>query len=389
MHGFYGLICGGKKYRTLLEGESKEHFGIKHVFFVSSGKAALALILLALRGLSKKKRVIIPAYTCFSVPSSILKAGLEIVLCDIDPVTFDFDRESLKEKITQETLCVLTTHLFGIPADVEGLNKLCAGKEIFVVEDSAQAMGGEHSGRKLGTIGDVGFFSLGRGKNITCGTGGIIVTDNDSIAEAVARQCDKLKETSLNEDVLNFLQLCLMSVFTRPSLYWLPAAMPLLKLGETIYYRDFPIHILSARRATLLRRWRDRLRDSNSVRAKNALELADRVGKPDLRNRTIPYLRFPILVKNKETRELIYGRSKAKGLGLSLMYPTPVNEIEAIRANFPGQMFPGAQKIAERLLTLPTHHLLQPKDGEAIGNLFTSTESAQCSQPAILGSEEL
>ena len=79
--------------------------------------------------------------------------------------------------MTDETLCVLAIHLFGIPANLDRIKKLCRKKDIFIVEDAAQAMGGEYKGGMLGTIGDVGFYSLGRGKNITCGSGGIIVTE--------------------------------------------------------------------------------------------------------------------------------------------------------------------------------------------------------------------
>ena len=75
------------------------------------------------------------------------------------------------------------THLFGIPSDVDRTRRICEEKGIFLVEDAAQAMGVEHGGRKLGTLGDVGFFSLGRGKNISCGSGGIILTSSADIAE--------------------------------------------------------------------------------------------------------------------------------------------------------------------------------------------------------------
>ena len=253
MQGLIGLVSNGEKYRKRLEKEVREHFGVKHAFLVSSGKAALTLILLTLQDLSKKKRVVIPAYTCFSVPSSVVKAGAEIIPCDVDPATFDFDYDSLERKVTSDTLCVLAIHLFGIPADLDRIKKICAGADTFVVEDAAQAMGGQLNGKMLGTIGDVGLYSLGRGKNITCGSGGIVVTNSDFMAEALTRHYTKLEESSFVEDLQNLLQLSLMSFFIRPSFYWLPAAMPFLKLGQTFFYKDFPIHKLSGRRAALFK----------------------------------------------------------------------------------------------------------------------------------------
>ncbi len=84
-YGVAGAFVGGKRFLRQIEGELREYFGVKHVFLLSSGKAALYLILRALHSLSpERNKVLIPAYTCFSVPSAIVKAGLGISLCDIN-----------------------------------------------------------------------------------------------------------------------------------------------------------------------------------------------------------------------------------------------------------------------------------------------------------------
>jgi dTDP-4-amino-4,6-dideoxygalactose transaminase len=143
---------------------------------------------------------------------------LEIVPCDIDPATLDYDYDCLQRVVTDETLCVLAIHLFGIPADLHRIKKLCRDKDIFIVEDAAQAMGGRYHGGMLGTFGDVGFFSLGRGKNITCGSGGIIITGNDAIAAALQRRYAEVEETPLGEDIKNFIEICLVSLLIKPEL---------------------------------------------------------------------------------------------------------------------------------------------------------------------------
>jgi len=109
LHGLAGVLYG-KRYLNRLSEEFKDYFGVGSVFFVSSGRAALYLILQALKSLSPKQQVVIPAYTCFSVPSAIVKAGLKVTLCDVDPETFDFDRNQLEKTIGQDTLCVIPTH---------------------------------------------------------------------------------------------------------------------------------------------------------------------------------------------------------------------------------------------------------------------------------------
>ncbi len=158
LHGASGIFFG-ERYIKNLEGEIKTYFGIKHAFFVSSGKAALYLILKALKSLSPDKpEVLIPAYTCFSVPSAVVKAGLKVSLSDIDISTYGFNYELLKKSINENTLCVVPNHLFGIPSDMESTKNLCREKGMFVVEDAAQAMGGKYRNDKLGTLSDVGFF---------------------------------------------------------------------------------------------------------------------------------------------------------------------------------------------------------------------------------------
>jgi dTDP-4-amino-4,6-dideoxygalactose transaminase len=368
--GLVGILFGDRDIAKL-EFEIKEYFGVKHVFLVSSGKAALTLILLALKRLSNRRQVLIPAYTCFSVPSAIVKAGLQVALCDINPANFDFDQKLLKEAINENTLCVVPHHLFDIPADMDRVTSLCKERGIFVVEDVAQAMGGSYREKKLGTIGDVGFFSLGRGKNITCGSGGIIITNSDRVAEAIAGHYLGLEEAGVMEAVKEFCRLALMSMFIHPRLYWLPAGIPSLQLGQTLFYKDFPIRKMSGMNAGVLHHWRNRLAESNRTRAKTAAYFSERLRLKSVQDTPIPYLRLPILVDSPEVRGRVHLLSRKMGLGITPMYPTPINEIEELRTTFKGRMFPSASRVAERLLTIPTHGLLSDKDKKNMCRLFT------------------
>jgi perosamine synthetase len=119
-----------------LEREFVEHFSIRQAFAVSSGKAALTLILRALTALTGRRKVILPAYACYSIPSSIIKAGLDVIPCDIGKDSFDYDYDQLASMLEGDVLCVLSVHLFGIPSDTARLNELCRPKGIFVVEDA-------------------------------------------------------------------------------------------------------------------------------------------------------------------------------------------------------------------------------------------------------------
>lgn len=359
-----------------LEEEIRRHFGVGHVFLVSSGTAALTLALMALRSFSGRTEAVIPAYTCFSVPAAVLRAGLRPALCDINPSTFDFDHALLEHTLNANTLCVVAHHLFGIPADIERIRALCGARRIFLVEDAAQAMGGEFNGRRLGTLGDIGIFSLGRGKNITCGSGGIIVTNSDRIAAAIDRCYRDVPAPSLPEVVRDFVQFALMALFIRPRLYWIPAALPFLRLGQTIFPRTIPLRRLSGMKAGLLHNWQSRLARSNRIRSETAAYFSRRLRLGPPCGASHPCVRLPILVETAKAKEQIQSAAQARGLGVGVAYPAPISEIPEVRAVVNGQRFPTARGVADRLLTLPTHHWLSEHDKRAITNLWGDLPSA-------------
>jgi dTDP-4-amino-4,6-dideoxygalactose transaminase len=282
--------------------------------------------------------------------------------------------------LNEKTLCVIPTHLFGIPSDMNQIKSFCRKRDIFVVEDAAQAMGGKYNGKFLGTIGDVGFFSLGRGKNITCGSGGIIVTNSDIIASSIAKKVSCLKGHKLTETIKEFLEVMSLTIFIHPSLYWFPTGLSLLRLGETVFHKEFPIRRLSGMQAGFLRGWQKKLEESNRIRQENSEYFLNRLM---LRSKirpsngaSIPYLRLPILAKDRKGRDRLFLISSKKGLGLSLMYPTPVNEIEEIKDLFKGKTFPHAKEVSERLLTIPTHHLLSNEDKERISHHLSAINNS-------------
>jgi dTDP-4-amino-4,6-dideoxygalactose transaminase len=363
--GLAGLAAPDRAL-SRLEAGMREHFRVSDVFLLSSGKAALTLALMALKSMTNRTEVVIPAYTCFSVPAAVLRAGLRPRLCDVDPHTFDFDHAQLERTIGPSTLCVVAHHLFGIRSDIGRTLSLCRARGIFVVEDAAQAMGIEHHGRKLGTSGDVGVFSLGRGKTITCGSGGVIVTSSKPIAAAVARHYRPLPSGTLVDAVKDLIQFIVMTMFIRPRMYWFPAALPWLRLGETIFPKEITLRKLSGMRAGLLRHWRARLGEALRPRAE-AAEFFDRrldLQLPD--GPSYPYLRVPIYVSTRTDKDTLYSVSRRAGLGLSVAYPTPISEIPELRATFTGEQFPAARRIADTLLTLPTHPWVSRRDRLAI-----------------------
>lgn len=363
LNGLRGLLKS-KRARLELEESLKSYFGVKYVFCVNSGKTALTVILLALKEVSPKKEVVLPAYTCFSVPSAVLRAGLRPRLCDVDEQTFDFKFEELQRVIGPDTLCVVPCHLFGIPANLDRLQMLCKEHSVMLVEDAAQAMGVIHDDRKLGTVGDVGFFSLGRGKMITCGEGGVIVTNSDELAKVLARQYSTLPKPSYTRGVFDLVKTCLMLLMVRPSLFWIPASIPFLKLGKTFFDQTFAMTRLSSANVGLMRCWRERLTQSLQGRMANAKQYKQVLCSSEPSANPPAHLRFPVLTASRSDRDALLDCARRAGVGLSLMYPTTLNEIDQVRDG--EQLYPGAQSIVDRLVTLPTHQYVSSHDRQVI-----------------------
>jgi DegT/DnrJ/EryC1/StrS aminotransferase family len=350
--------------------ELKDYFRARHVYMVSSGKAALTVILSALKKMSSRSYVIIPAYTCYSVPSAIIKSGLKIKICDINTDTLDYDYAMLDTMVDDEVLAIVSTHLFGIPSNVSTIKEKYGKLGVFVVEDAAQAMGGIFQGEKLGSLGDAGFFSLGRGKNISAGTGGIILTSSDDIAEAISEIFFCLEKEPGTEYAKDILQVFLQHVFLNPNLYWFPVQLPFLKIGETIFCKDFGVHKLSKFKIGLMHDWRSRMERFNAIRSmmgkyyvKNILGTRGTA----MYSNDYPFLRFPVYVSSSEEKKRIC--TEFSCFGISPMYPRSVNNIKEIADDFSGSVFPGAEFVIDRLITLPTHCLVNERDKSSIAKI--------------------
>lgn len=359
--------------------ELQDYFGTKHCFLVSSGKTALTLILQALRDLyPDRDQVLIPAFACYSIPSAIVRAGLRVQLCDIDLQTLDYDYAQLEEKLKHPNLlCVLSLHLFGLPANVERLKQIRPDPIITIVEDAAQAMGGEWQGKKLGTMGDVGFFSLGRGKALTTVEGGVILTDNDMLSGRLRTLEEGLSECSALKTIIQFFYALALVLLLRPAFYWIPSSMPFLHLGETHFDPRFPMLKLSGFQAGLLRDFKAKLLRSRSARRGNVqfwLDNCSNLGMKCLGNQALipDLIRFPFHLASHESTERLLDKSRTQGYGIARTYPDAIHGIQELKNQFAGQDFANARQAAQELLTLPVHGFLNNKDREHILQLLAA-----------------
>jgi len=371
--GILAMFMGDKATTAFAE-KLKEHFNVKYCYLLSSGKASLALILRALKELyPEKDEVLIPAFTCYSVPAAIFRVGLKIRICDIEPETLDFDYNELAEQLSAERLlCVIPTHLFGVTADIPRVRELVGNRDIPIVEDAAQAMGGEFRGRKVGTLGDVGFFSLERGKAFSTVEGGIIVAGSERIGKALQGQIASTSAYSLKEQVALIIYAVVISVFSRPWLYWIPRSLPFLGLGETLFAPDFSIKRMSGFQAGMTVGWQNRLSKIIGIRVKNAgyLTKSGMKSTGDSELLSSGLVRYPVIVRSNSEKISVLRESDRLGLGGADVFPGTVDTIAGLKGYLVGGTSLKASSIVERMVTFPVHPYVTEADMKRIVGLI-------------------
>ncbi|OPJ58352.1 DegT/DnrJ/EryC1/StrS family aminotransferase [Clostridium oryzae] len=166
------------------EKQLEEYLHIKHAIAVSSGTAALHLALLAI-GIKSEDEVIVPDFTFPATANVVENVGAATKFVDIKLDSLCIDTDKIENVITDKTKVIMPVHEFGQSADIGRIITLAQKYNLKVIEDAACAMGAEYRSKKVGTIGDIGCFSLHPRKAITTGEGGIVVTNNDELAEKI------------------------------------------------------------------------------------------------------------------------------------------------------------------------------------------------------------
>lgn len=164
-----------------LEQEFASYTKAKHVIAASSGTNSLFIALLAL-GISDGDEVLVPGYTFVASIGSIIYARATPVLVEVDE-SLTMDPVDIEKKITKNTKAIMPVHMLGNPCDMTKILEIAKKHNLLVIEDGCQAAGASFGGKKLGTLGDIGVFSLNQHKNIAAGSGGLIVTNDDALYE--------------------------------------------------------------------------------------------------------------------------------------------------------------------------------------------------------------
>jgi dTDP-4-amino-4,6-dideoxygalactose transaminase len=175
------------KYVEKFESEYAKKYGVKHCIGVANGTDAI-FIALKMLGIRQGDEVITTASSWIATSETITLTGAKPVFVDIERDYYTIDPSKIEEKITSKTKAILPVHLYGQPANISAIKKICDEHALFLVEDCAQAHFAEFNGKQVGTIGDAGTFSFFPGKNLGAyGDAGAIITDDAALAEKMRR----------------------------------------------------------------------------------------------------------------------------------------------------------------------------------------------------------
>ncbi len=171
---------------SAFEKEFATYTGVKSAIFMNSGTAALHCAMAA-AGVQPGDEVITSPHTFIGSASAVLHQGAIPVFVDIDPHTYTIDPSKIEEKISKATKVIEPVHIYGLPTDMDAVQKIADSHRLVVVEDACQAHGAEYKGKKVGSIGAMGTFSFNGTKNMQTGEGGMFVTSSDEYASTSER----------------------------------------------------------------------------------------------------------------------------------------------------------------------------------------------------------
>lgn len=363
------------------------YFKIKYVYTFDSGRSALYFALKSL-ALSPGDEVIVQAYTCIVVINAIQWNGAKPIFVDINN-DFNLNFDDLQHKITDKTKAIIVQHTFGKPSDVEKINILAKKNNIKVIEDCAHALGAKAGDKQLGTLGDIGIFSFGADKVISCVRGGALITNNDELSKKITDYQSQLQPTNILKVIQHLMHYLLFSI-GKP-LYNLEIGKGILAIGKSLNLMNKIVYdiekqgqspsfypaLLPNSLATILLGQLKNLATILEHRQAIALEYNKLITnhlitKPEWSDDSV-WLRYPLLIKNPD--KLFY-LAKKQGIILGNWYDTPVapKDIDLSKTGYTLGICPKAEELAKMSINLPTDFGINLSDAKRIITMLNNYE---------------
>jgi dTDP-4-amino-4,6-dideoxygalactose transaminase len=286
----------------------------------------------------------------------------------------DFDY--LSDVVNENTLCVLPIYHFGFPYKIDIPLRFASEKKFFILEDTAQAPGATLNGKKVGTLGDAGCFSLCRGKNFSTVSGGMLITDSNELANIIREEKNMLPRQNLAFKLTIPLILSLYSLVTRPFNYGLFYRL-IAPLKHTTIHESFDSKQYSDFQAVIGLDLLKKLDGFNEIRRKKGMALYEalkdneQILLPKITEGSSPvFNHLPVVFKEIKSLEWVQRKLWKGGIDTGRMYLKPVHHLYDLGYDRQKELFPNALYIAERLITVPTHPYLDDESIETIIDVF-------------------
>ena len=328
----------------------EQRLGRSPVSFHASGREALRVALGRLAAQRGRDEVLVPAYTCYSVPAAAVAAGLRVRLVDVGP-RGQIDAERLRAAPLERAAALVVTNLFGVAEPVRELREPLRAAGTALVDDAAQALGATAPDGAAGARGDLGVLSFGRGKPLSGLGGGALVgaaADAPDAAPSARRGAALLRALAYD-------------VARSPLVFRWLGLVPALHVGETVYDPGFRRGPIDGAALCLAAAALARFDDDTRARAERAAALTARIeaetGFAPIRpaaGATGVFPRLAVLAPTAPARDSALAR--LRDLGATLLYPASLDAVPGLHPHLAdGSACEGARSLAARLLTLPTH----------------------------------
>jgi len=332
-----GMLAQGEKVATF-EKNFAEFIGVKHAVATSNGTTALHAALVGL-GIGDDDEVITTPFTFIATANAIKMTGATPVFVDIDKTTFTLDPAKIEAAITPKTKAIIPVHLFGLPAAMDKITAISRKHNLTIIEDACQAHGADINGKKVGSFG-IGCFSFYGTKNMTTGEGGMITTNDDTLAAKIRKIISHGTERRYVHSMVGYN-------YRMTDLAAAIGIEQLKKLNEFTRKRRE-----NARRLT------------TGLSNINGLVTPSIIDGHVFHQYTLRITKdFPL------TRERLIEHLTSRGIASSVFYPLPIHLQEAYR-DYNHQSFPVAEKMAREVLSLPVHPGLIAEDLKKIVQAF-------------------
>ena len=345
-------------------------FVAERALLTSGGTHALQTVLSILGRNPDEAVVALPGYSCFDLVTAAVGARIKVRFYDVDPVTLCPDLDSVRRVLGEGVSTLVAANLYGFPLDFEAVRAECRAAGVLIVEDAAQGIGSRSESGDSGSLGDATIISFGRGKGWTGGGGGALLLR----ASATALADDSYSGHSADgRGARPALSSLVAWALGRPSLYWIPASIPVLGLGETRYHNPTEPRGITAFSAALAAQTAEAAQDAASGRRKVAARwsalLEGDVGQSAGIRPCEPAggldqasgLRCPVVASSAARAAALVHSTRV--LGVERGYPIPLHKLSQspIAPGHDTSKLRGSVELAERLLTLPTHRWVGPR----------------------------